>query len=67
VSRAQARFEGSDRQARGRLLKALSAAPVPLGDVPRVMGVADERAARLTVALEAEGLVTRDGVSLRLP
>ena len=29
VSVRQARFEGSDRQARGRLMKALSAGPVP--------------------------------------
>ena len=67
VSRVQARFEGSDRQARGRLLKALSTAPLALSEIPHVMGVSDERAARLTAALEAEGLVTRDGVSLRLP
>jgi A/G-specific adenine glycosylase len=67
VSRAQARFEGSDRQARGRLLKALSMAPVAAKDAAKAMGVGEERAARLAAALEAEGLLVRDGVGLRLP
>jgi A/G-specific adenine glycosylase len=71
VSRAQARFEGSDRQARGRLLKALSTAPVAASDAARVMSVTPERAERLVDALTLEGLVVSDvvsdGVSLRLP
>ena len=37
VSTRQARFEGSDRQARGRLMKALSAGPVSRSDVASVM------------------------------
>jgi A/G-specific adenine glycosylase len=67
VSRAQARFEGSDRQARGRLMKALSAAPVADGDVAAVMSVTADRAERLVAALVEEGLVVRDDVRLRLP
>ena len=42
VSRTQARFEGSDRQARGRLLKALGAGPLALDDV----GAVDAASAR---------------------
>jgi A/G-specific adenine glycosylase len=71
VSRTQARFEGSDRQARGRLLKALSAAPVAESETADVMAVQPERAARLVQALAAEGLVVVepviDGSRLRLP
>ncbi len=33
VSTRQSRFDGSDRQARGRLLKALVSGPVPIGEV----------------------------------
>jgi A/G-specific adenine glycosylase len=67
VSRTQARFEGSDRQARGRLMKALSSSSVGVRDATRVMAVAPGRADRLVASLVAEGLVVRDGVSLRLP
>ncbi len=67
VSRRQARFDGSDRQARGRLLAALSRAPV--SDAPGVMGLRDQpdRARRLVAALVAEGLVVRRGPDLALP
>jgi A/G-specific adenine glycosylase len=67
VSRTQARFEGSDRQARGRLMKALSGASVAVTDAPAVMRCADERANRLVANLVAEGLVRRDGARLFLP
>ena len=67
VSRTQARFEGSDRQARGRLMKALADGDVAAVDLSRVMSVSVERAERLARALEGEGLVVRDGVRLRLP
>jgi A/G-specific adenine glycosylase len=67
VSRPQARFEGSDRQARGRLMKVLSSAPIASDDAARVMEVAPERAERLVEALLAEGLVVGDGLRLRLP
>jgi A/G-specific adenine glycosylase len=60
VSGRQSRFDGSDRQARGRLLAALGHGPVAVTDAATAMGVDDERAARLVAALETEGLVRRD-------
>ncbi|HEY8547843.1 MAG TPA: hypothetical protein VIL36_22445, partial [Acidimicrobiales bacterium] len=38
VGRGQSRFEGSDRQGRGRLVAALRRGPVALGDLADVMG-----------------------------
>jgi A/G-specific adenine glycosylase len=67
VSRTQARFEGSDRQARGRLMRALSAGQVAAADVAVVMGCASDRAERLVTSLMADGLVVGDGRWLRLP
>lgn len=66
VSRTQARFEGSERQARGRLLRALTTTDVvSLADAVDVM--AHPSAPRLVDELCAEGLVARDGDRLRLP
>jgi len=65
VSRPQGRFEGSERQARGRLMKALVAGSVPISDAPSVMQ--HSAAARLVAALCAEGLVCAEGDTLRLP
>ena len=65
VSRTQSRFEGSERQARGRLLKALTGGSVRIVDAPQVMR--HPAALRLVDALCAEGLVRVDGRSLRLP
>ena len=65
VSRTQPRFEGSERQARGRLMRALTAGPVPATDAAAVL--AHPAAERLLAALCAEGLVHRDGGTLRLP
>ena len=65
VSRPQSRFEGSERQARGRMLKALTAGPVPFEEAARVM--AHPAALRLVAALCAEGLVSHDVDVLRLP
>ena len=71
VSTRQARFEGSDRQARGRLMGRLVQGEVTLGDAAGVMGVDPGRSERLVDALVAEGLVVRtaDGGRelLRLP
>jgi A/G-specific adenine glycosylase len=69
VSTGQPRFEGSDRQGRGRLVDALCRAPVPVADAARVMGWPDDepRADRVIVALLAEGLVVTAGGELRLP
>lgn len=69
VSTPQARFEGSDRQARGRLLRALAAGRVPLDRVAPIMHRPEPEAHRLVEALVAEGLVARapDGQTLTLP
>lgn len=64
VSGRQSRFEGSDRQARGRLLAALGAGGLDLDAAARAMRLADDplRAERLSRALVDEGLVVqRDG------
>lgn len=65
AGRAQGRFEGSDRQARGRIVQALRVGPVPDAAVAAAAGLADdpERAHRLVVRLERDGLVRhRHGV-----
>jgi A/G-specific adenine glycosylase len=67
VSIRQARFDGSDRQARGRLMKALVAGPVAGERLAAVMACEAGRAERLTADLVDEGLVVRTGIALRLP
>ena len=67
VSGKQSRFEGSDRQARGRLMKALGNGPVARSTVASVMQRDDETAERLVSALIAERLCEAHGSSLRLP
>lgn len=67
VSTRQARFEGSDRQARGRLLAAVIAGSVAVGDAARIMGRDAEVASRLMDGLVAEGLMARRGDELRAP
>jgi len=69
VSTGQPRFEGSDRQGRGRLVEALCRAPVPLAELAAVMGWPDDpaRADRVAVGLLDDGLAVRDGDLLRLP
>lgn len=67
VSRAQAPFEGSDRQARGRLMKALSAGPVEMDAVHVVMRRDTPNAQGLLAGLVADGLVVLDGAVARLP
>lgn len=71
VSTRQARFDGSDRQARGRLMKALGDGPVERADVARVMQRDQATAHRLVAALIAEGLCIPDGstnwLTIRLP
>ena len=57
VSSRQAPYEGSDRQARGAVLRALGAGARPAGDFP----------ARIVESLVADRLVTRTGDLLRLP
>jgi A/G-specific adenine glycosylase len=67
VSVRQARFEGSDRQARGRLMKALSTGPVRCADVAAVMARDEATASRLLAALETEGMCQTDRLTVRLP
>jgi A/G-specific adenine glycosylase len=69
VSTGQPRFEGSDRQGRGRLVDALCRGPVAIADVAAVMGWPGDaaRADRVAVGLIEDGLAVRDGDQLRLP
>ena len=62
VSRRQARFTGSDRQGRGRLLEALRTSSVAPDRLAIVMGWPDDedRAVRVAATLVADGLVARD-------
>jgi len=62
VSGGQSRFEGSDRQGRGRLVDALRQGPVAADDLASVMGRPDdpERAARVAATLLADGLARCD-------
>jgi A/G-specific adenine glycosylase len=67
VSTRQARFDGSDRQARGRLMKALVGGPVSVEQLPVVMGCDADRATRLAGDMEREGLIISARLALRLP
>ncbi|MFM8856569.1 MAG: A/G-specific adenine glycosylase, partial [Actinomycetota bacterium] len=66
ASARQARFEGSDRQARGRLMKALVSGSVLIGDATEVMGRSPEISMKLVEALVDEGLIRRSGDLLHL-
>ena len=68
VSGGQSRFEGSDRQGRGRLVEALRSGAVAHAVLAEVMGWPDEgaRAERIATALVADGLIVRDDHSYRL-
>jgi A/G-specific adenine glycosylase len=61
VSGRQAKFEGSDRQGRGRLLRAVAAGPVLVADLAETMGWPDDalRAHRVAKALATEGFLER--------
>lgn len=67
VSGKQARFEGSDRQARGRLLNALTLGPVERSAVATIMERAPDVAHRLVADLVSEGLCRTDRSTIRLP
>jgi A/G-specific adenine glycosylase len=67
VSVKQARFEGSDRQARGRLMKALTEGPIARTTAAEVMGRSAQVADELVVAIEHEGLCQTDRLTIRLP
>jgi A/G-specific adenine glycosylase len=61
--RTQTRFDGSDRQGRGRLLDALRARPLRRREVPAACGWPDDaaRAERITAALVGEGFAEWSG------
>jgi A/G-specific adenine glycosylase len=69
VSGGQSRFEGSDRQGRGRLVEALRTGPVAAPQLASVMGWPDDpaRADRVAATLVADGLAVRDRGRYRLP
>jgi A/G-specific adenine glycosylase len=69
VSTRQARFAGSDREARGRLMATLNHGPLWRQDVPTAAGLPDDepRARRLIASLVADGLAISDGDWYRLP
>jgi A/G-specific adenine glycosylase len=69
TSKPQARFAGSNRQARGRLMKALVSNGVKRSDAATVMGLGQERgrAEVLVQALLDEGLVAEVNEYLTLP
>ena len=62
VSGGQSRFEGSDRQGRGRLVAALHAGPVERSCLPVVMGWPGDpdRAGRVATGLVVDGLAIVD-------
>jgi A/G-specific adenine glycosylase len=69
VSGRQSRFDGSDRQGRGRLMKAMGDAPVHVDRLAAVMGwpAQPDRALRVAALVVADGLASFDGVVYRLP
>jgi len=67
VSKPQARFEGSDRQARGRAMRAVSDGAMRRGDLVALMNVDVERGESLIAALIDEGLLRQSGNMITLP
>jgi A/G-specific adenine glycosylase len=68
VSTPQARFQGSDRQLRGRLVDALRAGPVARSAVAGRIAETDwGRVERIVAGLVRDGLAIEDGETLRLP
>lgn len=65
ASRRQARFEGSDRQGRGRMLRSAAAGPIAAARLAEVAGWPDDpaRAERVAASLLFDGLLVRTGTS----
>jgi A/G-specific adenine glycosylase len=61
VSRPQARFQGSDREARGRLLRAAARGPLAPDELPAAAGCPADpgRAVRVAESLVTDGLLVR--------
>lgn len=68
VAGGQSRFEGSDRQGRGRLVEALRSRTVATEELAAVMGWPDDplRAERVAATLLVDGLITRERETYRL-
>jgi len=68
VSGGQSRFDGSDRQGRGRLVDALRRGPVAAAELAAVMGWPDDapRAERVAATVVADGLARRFGDTLTI-
>ena len=67
VSKPQPRFEGSDRQARGRALRAVGDGSQRITDVIEAMHIDEVRAEKLIASLVDEGLLQRTGNTITLP
>jgi A/G-specific adenine glycosylase len=67
TSRPQARFDGSDRQARGALLRRLVTGTLPLTEVAAVVERPVATAERVLESLVDDGLCVVDGDVVRLP
>ncbi len=69
ASKPQAKFEGSDRQARGRAMRAVGNGITAQKDITESMGLAEDamRAQKLLHALVDEGLLLRAGKRFTLP
>jgi len=69
VSGGQSRFDGSDRQGRGRLVRALTRGPVAETSLADVMGWIDDpdRARAVAATVVADGLARLDDGSYSLP
>lgn len=69
TSKPQSRFDGSDRQARGRLLRSLVERAVRIEEAADVMRIGGDagRADRLVASLVRDGLVVVDAGWCRLP
>jgi A/G-specific adenine glycosylase len=69
VSGRQSAFAGSDRQGRGRLVRALGEGPIPWPALAEVAGWPEDpaRTARVVASLVVDGLAVRVGEELALP
>jgi A/G-specific adenine glycosylase len=65
TARQQSTFAGSDRQGRGRLVDAARLGPIARDQLPLITGWTGdpERAVRVAVDLESDGILARDGES----
>lgn len=63
---AQARFSGSTREARGKLIKALASGEVDSRSLPRITQREPQEANKILEALVADGLVEKFGRRIRL-